>query len=1017
MSNIIIIGIGYLKYLAHMKNIILQFLLTVFFLFISPISLISQTHHDPNHNHERCGTMGHLERMIEKYPEIIENRAKIEAHTQKVLKNKNPLQKIQSVITIPVVVHVLYHTIEENISDAQIFSQIAVLNEDFRRLNADASNTPADFLPVAADSEIEFCLATRDPNGNPTTGITRTYTARTSWPVSPDVASSSQGGVDAWNTSDYLNVIVCNLGGGTLGFAQFPNSGPAATDGVVCNYRYFGNAEYAEAPFDLGRTMTHEVGHWLNLYHIWGDGDCTVDDLVADTPNAASPNLTGLPCIHGSVNSCDDGIGDLPDMFQNYMDYSQDACFNLFTTGQKDRMRALFEPGGFRESILSSTGCDPLPTHCSNNTQDNDETDVDCGGSCLPCVSCSDGIQNGEEAGIDCGGSNCMPCSGCTDTFAHNYSAINETDDGSCITCSDNIQNADETGIDCGGSFCLPCRTDALELSCGDVVTGSTNSNINNNLPVPCEDEELSGALEFLSNFGGDYFNNGVWVSFIGTGDLTFLSTDHAGTNSNFLLQVLVESGDDLVCVAWDIYEGELNFVSELGATYYVYLSDVYALQGDFELSMECVPYLCSNGIQDGDETGVDCGGSFCNACNDLCEEALSLENGVNLFGSTSNSNNEDLPTLCGEDVFFPNNGIWFTFEGTGGEITLSTDHAGTNYDTNLQLYSGDCDDLVCVTGNEDGNGDFVFGFTSEITFTSETGAVYYLYLSGYGGEQGDFELLLSAETNTLPINISHNRVCDVPTEGQSQVTVTITGGTAPYQVSGNFNGEIEEGESFIFILDDNESSYDIIVVDANGEEAEVLETDLLPCTKLPVELLAFEGEVQTEGNLLQWTTASELNNQHFRLSYSVNGQNFLSLQKIEGNGTSSTANRYEFLHRNAPKGTTYYQLSQTDFDGTTKDLGVISLKRGENTAISSIEVYPTPTNAQLNIAYNFVNSSNATTLKVYDLTGRMVKSRNLDSNSLQLQLQLNVADLNTGTYILRIENGLEILTTKFVKF
>ncbi len=313
------------------------------------------------------------------------------------------------------------------------------------------------------------------------------------------------------------------------------------------------------------------------------------------------------------------------------------------------------------------------------------------------------------------------------------------------------------------------------------------------------------------------------------------------------------------------------------------------------------------------------------------------------------------------------------------------------------------------------------FGLTQGNTTTSPTRYVF--YTPGFGSHvlnvnpaSGNFFYKpQAAATSTEPINISHNRVCDVPTEGQSQVTVVVSGGAAPYQVSGNFNGEIEEGEPFIFILEDNESSYDIIVVDADGNEAQVFETGLIPCTKLPVELLAFEGEVQTEGNLLQWTTASELNNQHFVLSYSITGQNFLPLQKVAGNGTTSTENRYEFLHQNVPKGTIYYQLSQTDFDGTTKNLGTISLKRGESTGISSIEVYPTATSHQLNISYSFGGDSNSTTLKVYDMTSRVVKSQNLGSNAASLQLKVN--DLKTGTYILRIENGLEVLTQKFVKW
>ncbi|MCB0598047.1 MAG: zinc metalloprotease, partial [Phaeodactylibacter sp.] len=293
---------------------------------------------------------------------------------------------VAGVITIPVVFHIVYDNASENVTDAQVLSQIAVLNEDFRRTNIDAANTPGVFESVAADVEIEFCLATVDPGGSPTTGITRTATATTTpYATRDDVKFTSLGGKDAWPTGDYLNIWVCELSGGTLGYAQFPG-GPAATDGVVLDYRYVGSGSPAIPPYDLGRTATHEVGHWLNMIHIWGDGDCSVDDEVGDTPTAGAPNYTdGGDCTFPGPNSCDDGAGDLPDMIQNYMDYSEDICMNLFTQGQKTRMRALFEPGGFRASLLSSFGCGQGPT-------------------------CDDGFQNGDETGVDCGGSACDPC-------------------------------------------------------------------------------------------------------------------------------------------------------------------------------------------------------------------------------------------------------------------------------------------------------------------------------------------------------------------------------------------------------------------------------------------------------------------------------------------------------------------------------------------------------------------------------------------------------------------------------
>jgi PKD repeat protein len=267
-----------------------------------------------------------------------------------------------------VVVHVIWKTSQQNIPDAQIISQIEVLNEDYRRLNADTTNTPVMFQGVAADVEIEFCLATTDPDGNPTDGITRTETTVNSFTQNNAMKYTSQGGHDAWPSDHYLNIWVCNLGGGLLGYAQFPN-GPATTDGVVIGYQFFGYNSPGGYPYHLGRTTTHEVGHWLNLYHIWGDdgGACTGTDLVADTPNQGGEYYGCPPFPQSSCGS--------EDMFQNYMDYSDDGCMNIFTAGQKTRVHAAINV--FRTELFESMGCvSDLPTAAF--TANHTHIPVDC---------------------------------------------------------------------------------------------------------------------------------------------------------------------------------------------------------------------------------------------------------------------------------------------------------------------------------------------------------------------------------------------------------------------------------------------------------------------------------------------------------------------------------------------------------------------------------------------------------------------------------------------------------------
>ena len=267
------------------------------------------------------------------------------------------------VIVIPVVVHVLYNSKDENISDQQILSQIKALNEDFRRQNADAVNTPEPFKSVAADTRIVFCLAKVDPNGKYTTGIVRKFTSEKLFLADDAMKFASKGGDNAWDATKYLNLWVCNLFGRTLGYSVLPGS-PLEKDGVVLKYTVFGTTGILDPKYNKVRTATHEIGHWLGLQHLWGDAACG-DDGIDDTPpqETSNSNCTTFP----HVSSC--SINQYGDMFMNFMDFNDDACMNLFTNGQKSSMRSLFAKGNSKNSFLNSMVCDssnavsgPLPT-------------------------------------------------------------------------------------------------------------------------------------------------------------------------------------------------------------------------------------------------------------------------------------------------------------------------------------------------------------------------------------------------------------------------------------------------------------------------------------------------------------------------------------------------------------------------------------------------------------------------------------------------------------------------------
>ena len=295
----------------------------------------------------QCAAMQEFERLLEEQPSFRTNQRRAEEFTARAVTSGEANRVARTLVTIPTVVHVLHRKPEDDISTAQIKSQMTALNLDFRAKNPDTSQVPEAWTGLVCDSKIRFRLATKDPDGKRTDGIVRVKTDRVYFGTGDDVKRTSKGGSSPWPTDAYLNIWVCNLGGGLLGYAQFPG-GPKATDGVVVLNSAFGTEGSASAPFDKGRTLTHEVGHWLNLRHIWGDTlDCSGGDRVPDTPNCEGPNY-GAPTF--PVVTCSNGPHG--DMFMNYMDYVDDAAMVMFTAGQVARMSACL--AGPRKSFMGA---------------------------------------------------------------------------------------------------------------------------------------------------------------------------------------------------------------------------------------------------------------------------------------------------------------------------------------------------------------------------------------------------------------------------------------------------------------------------------------------------------------------------------------------------------------------------------------------------------------------------------------------------------------------------------------
>ncbi len=291
-------------------------------------------------NQGRCG-FDEIYEQLSRSPEFLVEKQRIDR-----LYKQNPHQKSETVFIVPTVIHVVYKNTIENVSLAQIQSQLDILNEDFRKLNSDTTNVEANFS--VADVRIEFCLARRDPDGNVTTGITRTSTIIDN--VCDINSTQYYQLAPIWDPDRYLNIWVCDINDVVAGYAFPPNEIEKARDGLVVQFENFGNTGTVQAPYDQGRTATHELGHWFNLFHPWGNGispSCSLDDEVADTPNQeviynGCPNLPKSSC-------------GTKDMLSNFMGYVDDNCMGNFTEGQKSRMRTTLV--NIRSSLLLSKGC------------------------------------------------------------------------------------------------------------------------------------------------------------------------------------------------------------------------------------------------------------------------------------------------------------------------------------------------------------------------------------------------------------------------------------------------------------------------------------------------------------------------------------------------------------------------------------------------------------------------------------------------------------------------------------
>ena len=296
-------------------------------------------------NEDRCHSMQVLNRQLKENPGLEKKMYNIELQTRKAIAAKGkpvkpggggdadvdvaPIEDGMGVINIPVYIHIVYPDASTStISNAQVTTQMDVLNADFRDMNTSQLPSGTTFANDVTDAGFSFSLAGTFRHNNSTSSWGTNNSVKAAYPpITPET---------------HMNIWVCNIGGGILGYAQFPG-GNSATDGIVLGGDYFGNTG---GDYGAGRTATHEVGHYFNLRHIWGDGRCRQDDFVADTPSSDGPNYA---CPSYPTVNCKTA-----DMTMNYMDYVYDACMYMFTDGQRNRMRPIFASGGARAAMAGN---------------------------------------------------------------------------------------------------------------------------------------------------------------------------------------------------------------------------------------------------------------------------------------------------------------------------------------------------------------------------------------------------------------------------------------------------------------------------------------------------------------------------------------------------------------------------------------------------------------------------------------------------------------------------------------
>lgn len=995
-----------------MKQIYTTLLLSLIFgnLFSQDIQYKSQPNAD---GIIRCHTMeADSIRRFENpsLPSLAEQESWLQDRIEEKLENSHRIGGV--ILTIPVIFHIITDSVgAENIADSLVYAQVDQLNIDFRNL-AGSTDT------VAADIEIEFCLALVDEANNllPEPGINR-VTSLGDGPFTMNFFDNTVKPATIWSPTEYLNIWSADLSGGLLGWAQFPsasglnglnaNGGGANSDGVVALYSSIGSVAMPNpggGPYVYGRTMTHEVGHWLGLRHIWGDTGCGGDDFCDDTPLSDGSNF-GCPTGHVSCTTID--------MVENYMDYTDDLCMNIFTLDQRDRMETVMTVSPRRMELPSSTKCSASPTIAFANSNVSGVIEAtDCGfteytldltvnfpPSADATVNFTPTASNTATVGQDF---DFIPTSVVfpAGSTANQQVVIRVYNDGVVegnelieysfivVTSGDAVA---ATGASAIQSFTIT-DNDILPANAGTVTL--FQEDFEGGVLAPFTTQALAASDSF--SVGDDATATSAFWTTTGNASLFAFSNDDecdCDKSEDYLTMPLLDFTNSYNAVtlsfdhAFSDVDGEVAEVQvSTGGAFSTLLALSNTSTGGgskttpwvTDVSVDLSPYI-------GEDTVIirffynDGGGWEYGIAVDNVEVVAESEAMIQTI--TNSTNPTSISFNDSETVHF--------YDEVSGNIMASIE--------NLSSWDYGCTS-VSVNRDAAASGSFSAPFYDPSASFNVAAKTFFIPTTN-NLLTGNYNITLYyTEAEIAGWELETGR-----TRSEIEI-IKVSGGTMESINAGNYNTASIESQA--------------ATVGAFGSDGVTLSAvfttgfsgfgmGVLPQVLLPVELISFEGKAIDERNKLEWFTATEIDNSHFELSKSADGINFQTFHTIEGAGNSTQINAY-IAFDEEPFNVSYYKLTQFDFNGKKTDAEIITVSRSN--ATETIELWPNPTDNRFTIALGSADVSS--NIKIYDSSAALMGVyKNVNSASIQI----DAVNWPKGVYYIQIQNS-DIQHLKLIK-